>query len=70
VNDRRLAKALLLPHGRSRVSYAGLVIDRIVRVAGSFREAERMDRADLAAMSFEERVSSATTPSSGTASRG
>jgi hypothetical protein len=33
------------------------VIERVMRVANSFREAERMDRADLAAMSFEERIS-------------
>jgi hypothetical protein len=33
------------------------VIERVVRIAGSFREAERMDRDDLAAMSFEERIS-------------
>jgi hypothetical protein len=33
------------------------VIERVVRVANSFREAERMDRDDLATMSLEERIS-------------
>jgi hypothetical protein len=33
------------------------VIERIVRVAGSFEEAEALDREDVAAMSFEERIS-------------
>jgi hypothetical protein len=37
--------------------YDRSVIERVVRVASSFREAERMDRADLAAMSLEERIS-------------
>ena len=35
--------------------------ERVVRVAASFREAEQMDREDLAVMTFEERIS----PSSG-----
>src|SRR5258708_21506439 len=38
-------------------SYNRSVIERVIRVAGNFRGAERMDRADLAAMSFEERIS-------------
>ena len=33
------------------------VIERVFRVARSFREAEEMDRRDLAALSFEERIS-------------
>jgi hypothetical protein len=33
------------------------VIERVVRVAASFREAEKMDREDLAVMTFEERIS-------------
>src|ERR1700690_2796806 len=37
--------------------YNQAVIERIVRVASSFREAERMDHADLAALTFEERIS-------------
>jgi hypothetical protein len=33
------------------------VIERIVRVANSFEEAAEMDRGDIAALSFEERIS-------------
>jgi hypothetical protein len=33
------------------------VIERIVRVASSFEEADELDRQDVAAMSFEERIS-------------
>jgi hypothetical protein len=33
------------------------VIERIVRVAGGFAEAAELDREDVAAMSFEERIS-------------
>jgi hypothetical protein len=34
-----------------------IVIERIVRVAKSFDEAREMDREDVAALSFEERIS-------------
>jgi hypothetical protein len=33
------------------------VIERLVRVANSFEEADEIDRQDVAAMSFEERIS-------------
>jgi hypothetical protein len=33
------------------------VIERVIRVASSFEEAEELDRQDVAAMSFEERIS-------------
>jgi hypothetical protein len=32
-------------------------MERVFRVAKSFREAEEMDRRDIAALSFEERIS-------------
>jgi hypothetical protein len=42
---------------RARLGYDVHVIERVVRIANDFREAERIDRADLASMSFEERIS-------------
>jgi hypothetical protein len=38
-------------------SILAVVIERIVRVASSFEEADALDRQDVAAMSFEERIS-------------
>ena len=52
---RRVDRAFLTAATSTR--YNRFVIERMIRVASSFREAERMDRADIAAMSLEERIS-------------
>src|SRR5690242_19474453 len=39
------------------VRYAGVAIQRTIRIAASFDEAARLDREDVAALSFEERIS-------------
>ena len=57
-DDGRQARAVVTnePTGR-RCATIFFVIERIVRVAENFREAEGMDRADLAEMSLEQRIS-------------
>jgi hypothetical protein len=45
------------PTAATSTRYNRSVIERMIRVANSFREAERMDRVDIAAMSLEERIS-------------